>query len=377
MPNRAAWVEVHLGAITHNYHEIRKCLRKDVKLCAVVKANAYGHGTIAAARKAIEAGAAYLAVASIAEAQKLRHAGFTTPLLILGLVEPECARDIVEMDITQTVCRMDLARALSAEAVRQNKSVKIHLPIETGLGRIGVFPKDAPAMAKAITTLPGLELEGAFSHFAAADILDKTFTNKQISAFQEACSAIESLGIPIPIKHIAESAAILDVKNSHFDMVRAGVIQYGLWPSEEVSRPIHLRPCMKLCARIIYIKMLRAGESVGYGRQFIAKRQTRIATIPIGYADGYIRAYAKGSVEVCGKRAPIAGRICMDQCMIDITDIPEAKLGDVVTLFGSDTLTADEVARWANTINYEVISLVSEHLSRVYVDDPVQSLLRK
>ena len=134
---------------------------------------------------------------------------------------------------------------------------------------------------------------------------------------------------------------------------------------------------MKLCARIIYIKMLRAGESVGYGRQFIAKRKTRIATIPIGYADGYIRAYAKGSVEVCGKRAPIAGRICMDQCMIDITDIPEAKLGDVVTLFGSDTLTADEVARWANTINYEVISLVSEHLSRVYVDEPVQSLLRK
>ncbi len=367
MPNRAAWAEINMGALAHNYREIRSRIAKDAKLCAVVKADAYGHGAIAVARVALEEGADYLAVATLSEALKLRAAGFTTPLLILGLVEPESAREVVDGNITQTVCRMDLVEALSQEAVRQGKTVKVHLTIETGMGRIGVHPKDAAETAKKIAALPNVELEGVFSHFALADIPDKTFTKNQVKLFQEACNAIEAAGIHIPIKHIAESAAILEIPDVHFDMVRAGIIQYGLWPSDEVTRPIDLRQCMKFCARIVYVKTIQPGESVGYGRKFIAERETRIATLPVGYADGYIRAYAGGSVEVCGKRAPIAGRVCMDQFMIDITDIPEAQMGDVCTLFGSETLPTDEVAGWANTINYEVVCLVSERVPRVYV----------
>ena len=367
MPSRAAWVEIDLGAIAHNYKEIRRYTRKDAKLCAVVKADAYGHGAIAVARKAIAAGAEYLAVATISEALKLREAGLTAPLLILGLTKPDSSFDIVDADLTQTVCRLDLVQALSAEAVTQGKRVKVHLAIDTGLGRIGVHPSEAASFAKEIAALPGIEIEGIFSHFAIADIEDKTFSWEQIRLFQEAYESIEAAGIHIPIRHIAESAAILDLPDVHFDMVRAGILQYGLWPSDEVTRPLNLRPAMKFCARIVYIKTIPPGTSIGYGRNFIAERESRIATISVGYADGYLRAYAGGYVEVRGKRAPIAGRICMDQCMIDITDIPDAKLGDIVTLFGSETLTADDLARWANTISYEVLCLVSKHVSRIYM----------
>ena len=368
MPSRAAWVEIDLGAISHNYKEIRRHTRKDAMLCAVVKADAYGHGAIAVARKAIAAGAEYLAVATISEALKLREAGFTTPLLILGLTKPDSSFDIVDADLTQTVCRLDLVQVLSAEAVAQGKKVKVHLAVDTGLGRIGVRPEAAVHFARIITAMLGIELEGVFSHFALADITDKTFSIEQIRRFQEACNAIEAAGIRIPIRHIAESAAILDLPDVHFDMVRAGILQYGLWPSDEVTRPLNLRPAMKFCARIVYIKTIPPGTSIGYGRNFIAERESRIATISVGYADGYLRAYAGGFVEVHGQRAPIAGRICMDQCMIDITDIPEAKVGDIVTLFGSDTLTADDLARWANTISYEVLCLVSKHVSRIYME---------
>ena len=368
MPSRAAWVEIDLGAIAHNYGEIRKYIRHEAKLCAVVKADAYGHGAIAVARKAIAAGAEYLAVATISEALKLREAGFTTPLLILGLTKQESSFDIVDADLTQTVCRIDLVQALSAEATAQGKRVKVHIAVDTGLGRIGVRPEDAADFAKKITALPGIELEGIFSHFALADIEDKSFSRHQIKLFQIACTGVEAAGIHIPLRHIAESAAILDLPDVHFDMVRAGILQYGLWPSNEVAHPFHLRPAMKFCARIVYIKTISPGTSIGYGRHFIAERETRIATISVGYADGYIRAYACGAVEIRGKRAAIAGRICMDQCMVDITDIPEAKIGDVVTLFGSDTLPADDLAEWANTISYEVLCLVSKHVSRVYID---------
>ena len=368
MPSRAAWVEIDLGAIAHNYKEIRKHMQPGAKLCAVVKADAYGHGAIAVARKAIAAGAEYLAVATISEAMKLREAGFTTPLLILGLTKPDSSFDIVDAELTQTVCRIDLVQALSAEAVAQGKRVKVHLAVDTGLGRIGVRPEDAAHFARVITDMPGIELEGVFSHFALADITDKTFSIEQIRRFQEACDAIAAAGIEVPIRHIAESAAILDLPDVHFDMVRAGILQYGLWPSDEVTHPLQLRPAMKFCARIVYIKTIPPGTSIGYGRNFIAARESRIATISVGYADGYLRAYKGGFVEVRGKRAPIAGRICMDQCMIDVTDIPEAKLGDIVTLFGSETLTADDLARLANTISYEVLCLVSKHVSRIYVE---------
>lgn len=367
MANRDVWAEIDLGAIAHNFREIRTCIKEGAKLCAVVKANAYGHGAVAVAQKALEAGADYLATAVPSEALELRQAGFTAPILILGIVPKESAHALVSHDITQAVCDMELAEAISGEAVRQGKTARVHLKVETGMGRIGVRPEEAPVLAKKLASLPNIELEGMFSHFSMADTKDKSFTKQQLQRFQQAADGIEAAGIHVPIKHIAESAAILEIPEAHFDMVRAGIIEYGLWPSDEVSHPIALRQAMKLQARIAFIKTVHVGESISYGREFIAKRESRIATLPLGYADGYIRAYAKrGEVEICGKRAKIAGRICMDQFMVDITDIPEAKVGDIATLFGSETLTTDEAAGWLDTINYEVTCLVSERVPRIY-----------
>ena len=235
------------------------------------------------------------------------------------------------------------------------------------MGRIGVRPEEIGELAAKIAELPGLVIEGMFSHFATADSKDKTYTKQQLAAFKDAIAAVEGRGIKLSLKHIAESAAILEIPEAHFDMVRAGVIQYGLWPSEEVTHPIDLQPVMSLKAKVVWVKTLQPGESIGYGRQFTAKRESRIATLPIGYADGYIRAYGQeGFVEIHGQKAPIAGRVCMDQVMVDVTDIPGVQIGDEVTLFGSDSLTIDEVARWGNTINYEVPCLLSARVPRVY-----------
>ena len=367
MPNRPAWAEVNLQALRHNYREIKKQLAPGVKLCAVVKANAYGHGALAVARVAVEEGADYLAVAALSEGLELRQAGFLTPILVLGLVMPEDAKEVVEYGLTQVVCELSLAKALSQEAVRQGKEVRVHLKVDTGMGRIGVRPEEAGTLATAIAKLPGVQVEGMFSHFAAADAKDKSYTQKQLAAFKEAVAAVEKNGVQLSVKHIAESAAILEIPEAHFDMVRAGIIQYGLWPSEEVTHPLDLQPVMSLKARVTWVKALHPGESVGYGRTFIADRECRIATLPLGYADGYIRAYGKeGFVEIHGKKAPVAGRVCMDQVMVDVTDIPDVQIGDEVTLFGSDSLTIDEMARWGNTINYEVPCLLGARLPRVY-----------
>jgi alanine racemase len=367
MPNRPVWAEVSLQALRHNYREIKKQLAAGVKLCAVVKANAYGHGAVAAARVAVEEGAEYLAVATLSEGIELRQAGFTTPVLVLGLVMPEDAKDVVDYELTQVVCELSLAEALSCEAVRQQKKARVHLKVDTGMGRIGVRPEEIGDLAESIAKLPNLAIEGMFSHFAMADCKDKSYTQKQLAAFKEAVAAVEGRGVKLAIKHIAESAAILEIPEAHFDMVRAGVIQYGLWPSEEVTHPIDLQPVMSLKAKVVWIKTLHKGESIGYGRQFIAERESRIATLPIGYADGYIRAYGKeGFVEIHGQKAPIAGRVCMDQVMVDVTDIADVEIGDEVTLFGSDSLTIDEVARWGNTINYEIPCLLSARVPRVY-----------
>ena len=367
MPNRPAWAEVNLQALRHNYREIKKQLAPGVKMCAVVKANAYGHGAIPVARVAVEEGADYFAVAALSEGIELRKAGFTTPILVLGLVMPEDAKEVVDYGITQVVCEPELAKALSREAVRQHKEVRVHLKVDTGMGRIGVRPEEVGALAKAIKDLPGLVIEGMFSHFATADLKDKSYTKKQLAAFKEAIAAVEAQGVKLAVKHIAESAAVLEIPEAHFDMVRAGIIQYGLWPSEEVTHPIDLHPVMALKARVTWVKTLHKGESIGYGREFIADSDRRIATIPLGYADGFVRAYCgEGHVEIHGLPARFAGRGCMDQMMVDVTDIPDVKIGDEVTLFGSETLTIDDLARWGNTINYEVPCLLGARLPRVY-----------
>lgn len=367
---RGAWAEVNLSAIKHNIRSIRQHVDPKVKLCVVVKANAYGHGAIAVSRCALEEGADVLAVATVDEALELRAAGFTVPILILGLIPESAAALVVENDITATVADFRAGLKLYDAARERNKRAKIHLKIETGMGRIGASLKDAVELADMFYQMPSaLKLEGVFSHFAAADTVDKTFTRQQIELFNRAIEAIEARKVKIPIKHIAESAAILEIPEAHFDMVRAGIITYGLYPSDEVKHTIELRPAMTLKARVAFVKEIPRGTSIGYGREFIAERDSVIATLPIGYADGYIRAYKGFNVEIKGQKAPIVGRVCMDQVMIDVTDIDGVKVGNIATLWGSPSLTIDDAARHLNTINYEITCLVSSRVPRVYVTD--------
>ena len=366
---RDVCAEIDLNAIRHNLTNIRRHINSNAKLCAVVKANAYGHGAVEVSRIAVECGADFLAVATVDEGLELRRAGFELPILILGLVPLTAAEVVVSNDLTQVVADMPLAEKISAAAVKLAKIAKVHLKVETGMGRIGATPDDAVELAKKISRLPNVELEGMFSHFADADNDDRTFTHKQLKIFTAVAEKIRAEGIALKICHIAESAAALDIPEAHLDMVRSGIITYGLYPAPNVRRTIELRPAMKFVTKIVYLKKIPAGVSIGYGRDFVAQRDSLIATLPVGYADGYIRAYKNFHVDVSGKGlAPIAGRVCMDQTMIDVTDLPDVKVGDEVILFGSPAVTIDDVARHLKTINYEVTCLVSARVPRIFIN---------
>ena len=367
MTERGAWAEIDLAALRHNFKTIKERISGNAKLCAVVKANAYGHGAVAVARQAVASGADYLAVAAVNEAMELRRAGFSEPILLLGLVPNECVDKVVEENLTATVCDFSMAARISRAAVRQNRNAKIHMKIDTGMGRIGIRPEEAGELAKEIGELSNIEIEGMFSHFAAADSADQSFTRVQLVRFNQAIANVRSFGIDIPLKHIAESAAILHIPEAHFDMVRAGIIEYGLYPCPELKEYAELLPVMKFCAAVTMVKDVAKGDPIGYGCDFVAGRHSRIATLAAGYADGYIRAYAKkGYVEINGCRAKIVGRICMDQIMVDVTDIEDVRAGDTAVLFGSPDLTADDAASFIDTINYEVTCLVSARVPRIY-----------
>ncbi len=359
--------EIDLDAIRHNFTQIRRRINPASKLCAVVKANAYGHGAVEVSKVAVECGADFLAVATVDEGLELRRENFSLPILILGLVPHSSAEIIVEKNLTAAVADFSLAEKISAAAVKFDTPAKVHLKIETGMGRIGIAPSEAVELAKKISRLPNVELEGIFSHFADADNLDRTFTNRQIKIFSDVAKKIRAV-VNVKIFHIAESAAALDIPEAHFDMVRSGIINYGLYPSADVRRTIELKPAMKLVAKIVFLKKISAGTSIGYGRDFVTKRDSLIATLPLGYADGYIRAYKNFHAEVRGKLAPLAGRVCMDQTMLDVTDVDGVKIGDEVILFGSDLISIDEAARHLQTINYEVTCLVSERVPRVFLN---------
>lgn len=363
---RDVCAEIDLAAVRHNLTEIRRHISPAAKLCAVVKANAYGHGAVEVSKVAVECVADFLAVATVAEGLELRRAGFELPILILSLIPTSAAAVVVENDLTATVADLDCAAKISAAAVKLNRLAKVHLKIETGMGRIGIAPEVAVDLAQKIAALPSVELEGVFSHFADADSADRTFTTHQIKIFSDVADAIKAAGVAVKIFHLAESAAILDIPQAHFDMVRAGIITYGLYPSADVPKRLALRPAMKLVTRVAFLKKIPAGVSIGYGREFVAARDSLIATLPIGYADGYIRAYKNFHVEIRGQLAPIAGRVCMDQTMIDVTDVDGVAVGDEVILFGSELITIDDAARHLNTINYEVTCLVSARVPRVF-----------
>jgi alanine racemase len=369
-----AWAEINLDNIAHNVREIRRITNKKAEIMGVVKADAYGHGVMETARTLLDNGVTRLAVSMLDEAIQLRQSGFRVPILILSYTDPGRAEEIILNDVTQTVFSVDLAEALSAAAVKLGRSIKIHIKIDTGMTRVGFMPGySAVKNVVNISRLPGIIIEGLFTHFASADERDKTYTYMQFEQFMSICSELNRIGVHIPVKHVCNSAAIIEFPEMHLDMVRPGIILYGLYPSDDVDKDkISLKPAMMLKADIILVKDVEKGTSISYGRVFTTKEDSRIATVPIGYADGYSRVLnGKGMVLVNGELAPVVGRICMDQCMIDVTGLKtEVKVGDEVVLFGRQgdrEIKVEDLASQIGTVNYEVACIVGKRIPRVYL----------
>ncbi|MCM1495045.1 MAG: alanine racemase [Bacteroides sp.] len=371
LPYYSLQAEVDLDAIRHNIIEMKQQLQTGTKLLAVIKADAYGHGAVAVA-KALEAQADYYGVAHVSEAEELREYGIQKPILILGYSAPEEFPDLIRKDITVTIFRLEDARRLSQLAEKMNRTVKIHIKVDTGMNRIG-FPcsQEAIEAIREIVTLPGLEAEGIFTHFAKADEKDKSSVEQQLAKFRHMLGALEEEGITFSLRHAANSAAIIELGTLGLDMVRSGISTYGLYPSPEVDRTaVELIPAMSLRSHVIHIKTVPAGEGIGYGWTYRTEKETRIATIPVGYADGYPRALSnQGRVLIHGMEAPVVGRVCMDQMMVDVTGIPQMAVGDVVTLFGRDGeafLPVEELAAASSSFHYEFLCGISHRVPRVY-----------
>lgn len=370
---RPVWAEIDLDKLIHNIGEVRRITRPGTIIMAVVKADAYGHGAITAARTFLENGAERLAVATLTEAIELRRAGIHAPILILGYTPDYQSEEVVGHNINPTVYTYRHAEALSRAAADQGKVVKTHIKLDTGLGRIGYLPtKNSIREIVEINQLPSLELEGLFTHFAVADRRDKTYTREQFRKYKWVVEELEERGVDIPIKHVSNSAAVIDLPEYNLDMVRPGGMLYGKYPSDEVHKErVDLRLAMTLKACISNVKTVPEGTGISYGLAFTTERPSCIGTLPLGYADGYSRALSgKAEVWIKGRRAPLVGRICMDQCMIDLTDIGETKIGEEVVIFsdGSDnTPRPEDLADWMGSTPSEILSSVSRRVPRVYV----------
>lgn len=372
---RPARLEIDLDHLVNNIQEIKKHVGKDTLIMAIVKANAYGHGAATCGRIFLENGADRLGVSVLSEGVSLRKAGILAPILLLNYTSPNQYRELLEFDLTQTIYNYNDAKLLSDEAVNLGKTAKIHVKIDSGMHRIG-FLLDEFSIKTIIDIikLPNIEVEGIFTHFAKADETDKSHTRKQFKEFMWVIDRLDDLNIDIPIKHVANSATIIDLPEYQLDMVRPGIILYGHYPSEFVSKKaIDIKPGMTLKSSISYIKDLEEGEGIGYGQTFITKRKSKIATLPIGYADGYSRMLSgKGYVSINNKLAPIVGTICMDQMMVDITDIDKVDIKDEAILFGYDHENhpkVEELAQELGTINYEILCMIGMRVPRVYMEN--------
>lgn len=368
-----AQVNINLDAIRSNINEIRRHLKKDTKLMVIVKADAYGHGAVAVS-KALENGLAdAFGVAIIEEAVELRKAGITKPILILGFTPKEQFDLVVSYDVIQTVYQYEMAQELSKEAIKQGKTAKIHIKVDTGMSRLGFSDsQESITEIKKISTLKGLYIEGIFSHFANADEKDKSSVNDQIRRFNDFYRRLENEGIHIPIRHMANSAGVIEFPDAQYEMVRCGIVTYGLYPSEYVNHSFaNLIPAMELKSHVVYIKEVPPGTGISYGSTYITKRKTKVATIPVGYADGYSRNLSNvGKVIIRGKYAPIIGRICMDYFMVDVTDIEDVTQGDTVTLLGKDgdcVISAETLALWSHSFPYEMVCTVGKRIPRVFL----------
>lgn len=377
------WAEIDLRSISHNIQQIKSAVAPGARLMAVLKANAYGHGIAEVAGRVLAGGAQTLGVARIHEAIRLREAGCVAPILIFGYTPPEMADTLIRYRLTQSLWSLESARALSAAA--RGRKISVHLKVDTGMGRLGIVPCDlcnpfkdiriSPAALREVADikrLAGIDLEGVYTHFATADAADKTLARRQFEIFQKFLSALKNQGIEFSIRHAANSAAIIDMPETHLDMVRAGISVYGYYPSEAVDQhKISLRPAMTLKSRIIHVKPVGSGFAISYGGDGKTARSTRIATVSIGYGDGYRRLLSsRGHMMVRGCAAPVIGRVCMDQTMLDVGEISDAVAGDEVVVFGpreTGTVGADAIAKLINTISYEVLAAVSDRVPRVYI----------
>jgi len=373
MYSRPVWAEIDLVAIRHNLLEVRRLVGPK-KIMAVVKANAYGHGALEVGQICLNAGAERLAVAILNEAVSLRQGGIKSPIMILGWTPVEDYRRALENNIILTIYNLEEARQLNEQAKSMGKKATIHLKVDTGMTRIGLVPSEESVnTALEIMGLENLEVEGIFTHLSKADELDKTYSYRQLERFWDFVEKIEKgAKKQIPIKHAANSAAIIDLPEAHLDMVRPGIMLYGLKPSSQVNlSKVDLRQAMTLKARVSRVEKFAAGTRVSYGGIFTTARETVIASLPLGYADGYSRFLTgKGEALYEGQRFPIIGRICMDQCMIDVTSGPVIKPGDEFILMGSgknDCISVDEIAEKLGTINYEVVCMISARVPRVFI----------
>lgn len=377
---KRTWTEISLDYAKKNFYAIKEKIG-DKKLCCVIKADGYGHGAVSLAALYEELGADYFAVSNLDEAKELRDYNISLPILILGYTPVSNAVDLCELNITQAVYSLEYAKALSEQCIINNINVKAHIKIDTGMSRIGFmcqeFPRDDYSIKeiKEACSYEGLTVEGIFTHFCVSDSdLDgKEFTNKQYNNFKHTINSLKENNIKFKIAHCSNSGAIEDYPDTYCDMVRAGIILYGLAPSPLLKDRLDISPCMSMKTVIAHIKTLKKGACVSYGRTFTAQRDMKIATVPVGYADGFIRAYAKnGYMVIKGKKAEIVGRICMDQTMVDISDIDGVEIGDEVLVFGNGSdgeRTADDLALCSDTINYEVVCTISKRVPRLYVDD--------
>lgn len=369
---RPVWAEIDLDILANNMRNIKK-LAGNKEVMAVVKADAYGHGALDVAPCLLENGASRLAVAMLTEAVELRNNNITAPIMILGYTPLYLGEELINYDIEQTIYDLDYAKELSSLALSLNKKAKVHIALDTGMGRIGFLPTDESFKAICeICTLDGLDVIGIFTHFSSSDEKDKDYTQYQFNQIYDFINKLEDAGVNIPLKHASNSAAIIDLPNTYLDAVRAGIILYGYYPSNEVQKEnLSIKPALTLKARIAHVKELESGMYISYNRTFKTSRKSKIATIPIGYADGYIRTLKhEAKVIVNGQLAPIVGNICMDQFMIDVTDIDDVKSGDEVILLGESNgikFNADDLAKCMNSINYEVLCLLKKRVPRAYI----------
>lgn len=369
-----AFAEINLDAILYNMKQMRQLLNKDTQIMGVIKTDGYGHGAVPIGKELEKLEYAWgYATATVEEAEILRRNGLQKPILVLGATFPEQYRTMAELEIRVNVYSLEQAKCMEAAAAEMNKKIMVHIKIDTGLSRLGfqVTEKDADEIAQ-IAKMPHIIFEGIFTHFAKSDAEDKTMANQQLQAFDKMKKMLEERQIEIPMIHCSNSAAIIDMPEANMSVVRAGITLYGLWPSDEVKKEnIDLAPVMSLKSRIVFLKELEKGRTISYGATYETSQKQRIATIPVGYGDGYPRSLSnKGYVLIHGKRAYICGRICMDQFMVDVTDIPEAKEGDMVTLLGKDNgaeITMEELGDLSGRFNYEFACDLGKRIPRVYV----------